>query len=74
MTKRTYLHVSEPDWVGGQPYSDAFREAIRKVFPGVIVAAGAYTSEKAEELIGSGLIDAVAFGRKFIAIPGLKRT
>lgn len=71
MTKLTYLHVSEPDWGGGQPYSDAFEEAIRKAFPGVIVAAGAYMSEKAEELIGSGLIDAVAFRRKFIANPDL---
>ncbi len=51
MTKHTYLLVSEPDWGGGQPYSDAFGKAIRKALPGVIVAAGAYTSEKAEELI-----------------------
>ena len=32
---------------------------------------GAYTPEKAEELIEKGLIDAVAFGRDFIANPDL---
>ncbi len=66
-----YLHISEPDWAGGKPYSDAFRNAIREAYPGVIVAAGAYTAEKAEDLIEKGLIDAVAFGRDYIANPDL---
>lgn len=66
-----YLHLSEPDWAGGKPYSDAFREAVRKLFPGVIIGAGAYTVEKADDLIARGLIDAVAFGRDFIANPDL---
>ena len=66
-----YLHLSEPDWVGGEPYSDAYRAEIRNAFPGVIVSAGAYTPEKAEALIARGLIDAVAFGRLFIANPDL---
>jgi N-ethylmaleimide reductase len=66
-----YLHLSEPDWAGGQPYSDAFREKVRAIFPGVIIGAGAYTVEKADDLIARGLIDAVAFGRDFIANPDL---
>jgi N-ethylmaleimide reductase len=66
-----YLHLSEPDWAGGKPLRDEFREAIRAAYPGVIVAAGAYTAEKAEDLLGRGLIDAVAFGRAFIANPDL---
>ena len=33
----------------------------------MIIGAGAYTPEKAEDLIGKGLIDAVAFGRDYIA-------
>ncbi|WP_336777068.1 alkene reductase [Pantoea sp. USHLN256] len=66
-----YLHLSEPDWAGGQPYSDTFREKVRALFPGVIVGAGAYTVEKADDLIARGLIDAVAFGRDFIANPDL---
>ncbi|KHL74275.1 N-ethylmaleimide reductase, partial [Pseudomonas putida] len=66
-----YLHLSEPDWAGGKPLRDTFREAIRAAYPGVIIAAGAYTAEKGEDLIGRGLIDAVAFGRSFIANPDL---
>lgn len=66
-----YLHISEPDWAGGKPYSEAFRKAIRAAYPGVIVGAGAYTAEKAENLIGQGLIDAAAFGRAYIANPDL---
>lgn len=46
-----YLHISEPDWAGGKPYSDAFRDSVRAHFKGVIVGAGAYTAEKAEALI-----------------------
>ena len=37
----------------------------------MIIGAGAYTAEKAEDLIGKGLIDAVAFGRDYIANPDL---
>ncbi len=54
-----YLHMSEPDWSGGEPYTDAFREKVRARFHGPIICAGAYTVEKAETLIGKGLIDAV---------------
>lgn len=66
-----YLHMSEPDWAGGKPYTDAFREKVRARFHGPIIGAGAYTREKAETLIEKGLIDAVAFGRDYIANPDL---
>lgn len=66
-----FLHISEPDWVGGEPYTLAFREQIRTAFPGPIIGAGAYTAEKAADLINRGLIDAVAFGRPYIANPDL---
>jgi len=66
-----YLHLSEPDWAGGQPYSLAFREKVRAAFSGVIIGAGAYSVEKAVNLIDKGLIDAVAFGRDYIANPDL---
>lgn len=69
--KIAYLHMSEPDWAGGTPYSDAFRQKVRDTFPGVIIGAGAYTVEKADDLISRGLIDAVAFGRDYIANPDL---
>lgn len=66
-----YIHMSEPDWAGGQPYTEDFRQKVRKRFSGVIIGAGAYTMEKAASLIDKGLIDAVAFGRDFIANPDL---
>ncbi|BDH46135.1 alkene reductase [Salmonella enterica subsp. enterica serovar Choleraesuis] len=66
-----FLHISEPDWAGGKPYSDEFRAQVRASYDGVIVAAGGYTQEKAEEMIARGFIDAVAFGRDYIANPDL---
>ncbi|MGS9668541.1 alkene reductase, partial [Salmonella enterica subsp. enterica serovar Infantis] len=62
-----YLHMSEPDWAGGEPYSDAVREKVRARFHGPIIGAGAYTPENAEDLLEKGLIDAVACGRDYIA-------
>ena len=69
--KLMYLHLSEPDWAGGTPYNDAFRQGIRERFEQVIIAAGGYTAEKASKLIEAGLIDAVVFGRDYIANPDL---
>lgn len=66
-----FLHVSEPDWAGGAPYTDAFREQLRAAFPGPLAGAGAYDVAKAERLLEAGLVDAVAFGRSFIANPDL---
>ncbi|AMT95869.1 MULTISPECIES: alkene reductase [Psychrobacter] len=66
-----YLHLSEPDWAGGTPYSDEFRQNVRDAFDNLIIAAGGYTAEKAERNIKEGYIDAVAFGRDYIANPDL---
>jgi N-ethylmaleimide reductase len=67
-----YLHLSEPDWIGGGPgLTPAFREALREAYPGVIVGAGRYTAERAREAVQQGWLDAVAFGRSFIANPDL---
>jgi N-ethylmaleimide reductase len=63
--------MSEPDWAGGVPYTDEFRQKVRERFNGAIIGAGAYSREKAEALIAKGLIDAVAFGRDYIANPDL---
>ncbi len=38
---------------------------------GNLIAAGGYTKEKAEAALGSGELQAVAFGRPFIANPDL---
>lgn len=66
-----YLHLSEPDWAGGKPYTEEFRQQIRDAFDPMIIAAGGYTAEKAVKNIEAGYIDAVAFGRDYIANPDL---
>lgn len=66
-----YVHISEPDWTGGVPLSEDFRRELRRVFPGVIIGSGSYTQEKAEEMLAKGYVDAVAFGRTFLANPDL---
>ena len=66
-----YLHISEPDWAGGKPFTAEFRRQIRDTYHGVLIGAGGYTAEKADTLIRDGLIDAVAFGRSYIANPDL---
>jgi len=66
-----YLHLSEPDWAGGTPYSEDFRKRVRAAFDQMIIAAGGYTAEKAEQNVKAGYIDAVAFGRDYIANPDL---
>ena len=66
-----FLHVSEPDWVGGASYTDDFRARLRAAFPGPLVGAGGYDVAKAERLLEAGLVDAAAFGRAFIANPDL---
>lgn len=66
-----FLHLSEPDWAGGPQHDATFREQLRAAYPGTIIGAGNYTVEKAQRLIGAGLIDAAAFGRAFIANPDL---
>lgn len=66
-----YLHLSEPDWAGGTPYSDEFRQRVRNAFEQMIIAAGGYSVDKAERNIRQGYIDAIAFGRDYIANPDL---
>jgi N-ethylmaleimide reductase len=43
----------------------------RERFQGVLVANMGYTPAEANEAIAAGLVDAVAFGRAFIANPDL---
>ncbi len=66
-----YIHVAEPDWAGGEPLSDAFRQEIRTVFCGALIFCSNYTAHRAEDLIATGVADAVAFGRLFLANPDL---
>lgn len=74
-----YAHIIEPRASGaggGAPTNqDAPRTSkiFRKAFSGVLISAGGYDGETAEETIASGDADAVAFGRLFIANPDLPR-
>ncbi|KRB93801.1 alkene reductase [Noviherbaspirillum sp. Root189] len=66
-----YLHIAEPDWVGGPELSDEFRRQIRSGFTGLLIFCGGYTADEAEALIANGIGDAVGFGRPFLANPDL---
>ncbi|GAB3116171.1 alkene reductase [Novispirillum itersonii] len=68
-----YIHIAEADWDDAPETPEAFRHALRQAFSGSIIVAGGYTREKADAILRSGLADAVAFGRPFIANPDLPR-
>jgi N-ethylmaleimide reductase len=70
-----YLHIIEPR-VKGNVTIDEGRgpvaaQQLRKVFKGKIIAAGGFEPETAESAIETGVADAVAFGRHFVANPDL---
>ena len=62
-----YLHIAEPDWAGGHDLSDAFRAQLRAAFSGTLIFCGNYGAADADALVATGVADAVAFGRLFIA-------
>ncbi|ORU94454.1 MAG: alkene reductase [Cycloclasticus sp. symbiont of Bathymodiolus heckerae] len=66
-----YIHLSEADWDDAPVVSENFRHNLRATFSGAIIVAGNYTAESGEEIIASGLVDFVAYGRKFLANPDL---
>lgn len=53
-----------PDWLGPR---------LKEQFGGVYIANERFTKDTADEAIGAGLCDAVAFGKLFIANPDLPR-
>jgi N-ethylmaleimide reductase len=46
-------------------------ELFRNIFSGVLISAGGYTPDSAAESVKAGKVDAVSFGRLFIANPDL---
>lgn len=66
-----YIHLSEADWDDAPTVSAAFRHSLRKIFSGAIVVAGNYTAETGAQIIADGLVDFIAYGRKFLANPDL---
>ncbi len=69
-----YAHLVEPRWSSTGQDADSYprtSEIFRKSFEGVLISAGGYTAQSAEESLVEGYADAVAFGRLFIANPDL---
>lgn len=64
-----YLHLMRADLLG-QQHGDLLTPA-RAHFNGVLVANMGYSAEEANAAISAGAIDAVAFGRSFLANPDL---
>lgn len=70
-----YVHVMKADAFAaalnnaGDP--DAALQALRARIKGPMLAAGGYTAETGEAALQSGLVQAVVFGRPFIANPDL---
>ncbi|WP_354625754.1 alkene reductase [Psychromonas sp. MME2] len=66
-----YLHIAEVDWDDAPDTPISFKQGLRKAYQGVLIYAGRYNGEKAEQAIASGLADMIGFGRPFVANPDL---
>jgi N-ethylmaleimide reductase len=64
-----YLHVMRADFLGEQ--KGDVMTPIREAYDGVIIGNMGYTADEAEQAIGAGKLDAVAFGTQFLANPDL---
>lgn len=72
-----YVHMIEPrasnaggsDGIAADAPSTA--EIFRKNFSGAFISAGGYTPQTAKSAVEAGLVDAVAFGRLYLANPDL---
>jgi len=80
--KIAYLHLIEARAHGDQderqtvwskPGAAPTAALFRPWFPGVLIGAGGFSYESATQAIEQGTVDAVAFGRLFIANPDLPR-
>ena len=66
-----YLHLSEADWDDAPLMSVEFKKSIRKAYSGVLIYAGKYTKERADEALSEGWADMIGFGRPFVSNPDL---
>ena len=69
--KIVYLHIAEVDWDDAPDTPQSFRKAVREAYHGVLIYAGRYNAEKAEQAITEGVADMIGFGRPFVANPDL---
>ncbi|HET9623093.1 MAG TPA: alkene reductase [Kofleriaceae bacterium] len=66
-----YLHVVDHSAMGAPQPPDSIKAELRKTFKGAYVLSGGYDRARAEADLEAGKGDLVAFGRPFIANPGL---
>ncbi|CAM3803815.1 alkene reductase [Parendozoicomonas haliclonae] len=66
-----YLHIAEVDWDDAPDTPVSFKLALREAFKGILIYAGRYDLEKANQAIDAGLADMIGFGRPFVANPDL---
>ncbi|MCJ8305117.1 alkene reductase [Shewanella sp.] len=66
-----YLHIAEVDWDDAPDTPISFKRSLREAYQGVLIYAGRYNAEKAEQAIDAGLADMIGFGRPFVANPDL---
>ncbi|MBE7215946.1 alkene reductase [Shewanella benthica] len=66
-----YLHIAEVDWDDAPDTPLSFKRSLREAYQGVLIYAGRYNAEKAEQAIDAGLADMIGFGRPFVANPDL---
>ncbi len=69
--KIVYLHIAEVDWDDAPDTPQAFKQAVREAYQGVLIYAGRYNGETAEQAITEGVADMIGFGRPFVANPDL---
>lgn len=70
-----YLHLIEPRVKGNAEIAEGLQPVasmhLRKIYNGLIIAAGGFDQAGAEAILEDGYADLVAFGRHFIANPDL---
>ncbi|OQR28595.1 alkene reductase [Pseudomonas sp. T] len=66
-----YIHIAEADWDDAPHMPLEFKRRLREVFPGALIYAGKYTTERAAAALNEGWADLIAFGRPFVANPDL---
>lgn len=66
-----YVHICDINAWAGQPDLPKLLAMVKPHYKGTIIANAGITPEAAAELVSSGKVDAVAFGRMFLANPDL---
>jgi N-ethylmaleimide reductase len=67
----TYVSLAEADWDNAPELPITFRQAVRESFSGLLMYAGKYSGERADNVLNADWGDLIGFGRWFIANPDL---